>query len=89
MKLRELLGLGRPRLALPSRDRPPSKAVFDDRQIASDRISAVQYIRFELTDEQRARWREGVRLLVDHPHYLREEVLTADQVAELARDFED
>ena len=86
-KLRELLGLEE-HVFLAVAGLAPSKAVFDTRQIASDRISAVQYIRFELTAEQRARWHEGVRLVVDHPNYRAETALTPDQSAELGRDFE-
>ncbi len=86
-KLRELLGM-EDHVFLSVAGLPPSKALFDTRQLASDRISAVQYIRFELTVERQARWREGVRLVIGHPHYLTEAVLTPDQVAELERDFE-
>jgi hypothetical protein len=66
---------------------PPSPARFDTRQISTDRLSAVQYIRFPLTPEQRAAWSEGVRLVVDHPKYHVKQALTAEQVVELARDF--
>jgi hypothetical protein len=86
-KLRELLGL-EDHVFLAVADLAPSKAVFDVRQIASERISAVQYIRFDLTPEQRARWGEGVRVVVDHPGYRAETPLTADQSAEIERDFE-
>ncbi len=86
-KLRELLGL-EDHVFLAVAGLPPSKAVFDARQIASDRLSAVQYIRFDLTPEQRARWREGVRVVVDHPNYGAETPLSADQSAEIERDFE-
>jgi len=85
-KLRELLGL-EDHVFLAVAGLPPSKAVFDARQIASDRVSAVQYIRFELTAEQRAGWGEGVRLVVDHPHYRAETLLSPEQAAELERDF--
>jgi len=86
-KLRELLGLEK-HVFVAVGGLPPSKAGFDARQIASDRVSAVQYIRFELTPDQRAHWREGVRMVVDHPNYQAETVLTADQLAELESDFE-
>jgi hypothetical protein len=85
-KLRELLGIEE-HVFIAVAGQPPSKAVFDARQIASDRVSAVQYIRFELTAEQRAGWRDGVRMVVDHPGYPAETVLTAEQIAELAGDF--
>ena len=86
-KLRELLGL-EDHVFLAVAGLPSSKAVFDARQIASERLSAVQYIRFDLTAEQRARWREGVRLVISHPNYRAEAPLSADQIAELGRDFE-
>lgn len=86
-KLRELLGL-EDHVFLAVAGLESSKAVFDARQIASDRISAVQYIRFDLTAEQRARWGEGVRLVVDHPGYRAQTPLSVDQSAELGRDFD-
>ena len=86
-KLRELLGL-EDHVFITVAGLPPSKATFDARQIASDRLSAVQYIRFHLTPEQRARWRAGVRIVVDHPNYQAETPLTSDQTAELESDFE-
>ncbi len=86
-KLRELLGL-EDHVFLAVAGVAPAKAHFDPRQIASDRVSAVQYIRFELTPEQRAGWRRGVRMVVNHPGYRAETALTAEQIAELERDFE-
>jgi hypothetical protein len=65
------------------------KARFDTRQIASDRLSSVQYIKFPLDDEQVRRWKEGARIFVDHPRYQAEHVLTREQLEELARDFEE
>ena len=65
------------------------RARFDTRQIASDRLSSVQYIKFPLDPEQIRRWREGVRIFVDHPRYRAEHVLTPEQLDELARDFEE
>lgn len=67
---------------------PPAQARFDTRQISTDRVSSVQYIKFPLTPEQRSHWSEGVRIVIDHPKYRAETQLTAEQVAELARDFE-
>jgi hypothetical protein len=67
---------------------PPSQARFDTRQIATDRLSAVQYVKFPLTPEQRAHWRERPRVIVDHAKYKGETVLGAAQIEELAGDFE-
>jgi hypothetical protein len=66
---------------------PPSPARFDTRQISTDRLSSVQYIHFPLTPEQRAAWREGVRVVVDHPKYRVEQAFTTEQIDELARDL--
>jgi hypothetical protein len=86
-KLRELVGLEN-HVLLAVADLPPPKALFDTRQIASERLSAVQYVRFDLTATQRARWRDGVRLAVDHPNYKAAAALTTEQLAELERDLE-
>jgi hypothetical protein len=48
----------------------------------------VQYIRFALTPDRRARWRQGVRLVAGHPHYRAEAELTPEQLAELELDFQ-
>ena len=86
-KLRGLLGLEE-HVSLLVAGLAPSKAVFDRRQIASDRLSAVQYVRFELTPEQRSRWCEGVRIAIDHPRYNAETALSPDQISDLERDFD-
>jgi hypothetical protein len=44
----------------------------------------VQYIKFPLTPEQRARWTSGERIVVRHPSMQAEQALTA---AELGGDF--
>ena len=47
-------------------------ARFDAKQFEDDRISAVQYIRFALSEEQARRFqdlREAVHLHIDHPNY--------------------
>jgi hypothetical protein len=46
-----------------------SKAYFDRRQIDSDRISAVQFVRFPISDAQRKMLRRGARIVADHPRY--------------------
>jgi hypothetical protein len=86
VRLRELLGLEN-HVWLAVADLPPARARFDSRQIATTRLSAVQYVKFALTADQRARWREGARLTVDHPNYRAEAALTAHQLEELARDL--
>ena len=68
-------------------DLPPVRARFDDRQISSDRISSVQYVKFDLTPEHVARFTEGARIVVDHPRFWSEQELTPAQIAELVNDF--
>lgn len=65
----------------------PVKANFDTRQIATDRISSVQYISFQFTAEQAALVAKGAKLMVDHPDYPAEHVLTAEQLEALASDL--
>ena len=65
----------------------PVKASFDTRQIATDRISSVQYISFQFTAEQAALLAKGAKLMVDHPDYQAEHVLTAEQLEALSSDL--
>jgi len=65
-----------------------AQATFDDRQIASDRISSVQYLKFQLTPEQAARFPRGASIVVDHPKYSFSQMLTEAQLIELAADFQ-
>jgi hypothetical protein len=84
--LRKLLGLEQ-HIWFAVGDTPRVKATFDTRQIATDRISSVQYISFQFTPEQAAGFASGARLEVDHPDYREVTVLTAGQLNELASDF--
>lgn len=84
--LHDLLGLER-HVWLAVADQPPSQARFDTRQISTDRISSVQYVKFSLTPEQCVVWSQGARLVVDHPKYKGETALTAEQLRELGADF--
>jgi hypothetical protein len=86
VKLRELLGLENHIWLDVAGER--TRATFDERQIATDRISAVQYIKFHLTETQRKNWGGGVALVSDHPHYPAERKLTAAELAELEGDFQ-
>ena len=67
--------------------RKVSTARFDDRQIASDRISSVQYLKFQLSEEQIRRWGEGAKLIADHPSYQAERPLRKAELEELAADL--
>ncbi|MBM3793145.1 MAG: DUF3501 family protein [Acidobacteria bacterium] len=65
---------------------PPARARFDTRQIATDRISSVQYIKFPTGEAALKSVRDGVRLYVDHPKYNESTTLSAAQVEALAAD---
>ena len=64
-----------------------AKAVFDDRQIASDRISSVQYIKFQLTAEQAQLFPRGASIVVDHPRYSFALPLSEAHLEELSADL--
>jgi len=84
--LRKLLGLEN-HIWIAVGDTAPVKANFDTRQIATDRISSVQYISFQFTAEQAALLGKGAKLVVDHPSYQAETVLSAEHLAALAEDL--
>jgi hypothetical protein len=86
VRLHELLGLEN-HVWMVVGDQPPTPARFDTRQISTDRLSSVQYVKFPLTPEQRACWRLGVRIRVDHPAMAVEQELTPEQLRELEQDF--
>lgn len=85
-RLRELLGIEN-HVWIQVAGLPPTGARFDTRQISTDRLSAVQYVKFPLTPEDRAHWSEGVRLFIDHPGYQTEARLSSEPIAELAADW--
>jgi hypothetical protein len=64
-----------------------SLAKFDNRQISTDRISSVQYIKFQLSPEQMEAFPREANIVVDHPKYLAEKKLTPLKLQELAEDF--
>jgi Protein of unknown function (DUF3501) len=65
-----------------------SKAYFDRRQIDSDQISAVQFVRFPISDAQRKTLRRGARVVADHPRYAYTVELPQPTLAALAGDIE-
>ncbi len=86
VKLRELLGLEQHLwLDVPGAGR--TCAIFDERQIATDRISAVQYIKFKLTQAQMSGFMSGAAIVSDHPAYSERHVLMPAELEELAPDF--
>jgi len=86
IKLRELLGLER-HLWVEVSGAGRTPAIFDERQIATDRISSVQYVKFRLTQAQQKNWRQGASLVSDHPHYPAQRNFSEVELAELAQDF--
>ncbi|MDR3677876.1 MAG: DUF3501 family protein [Acidobacteriota bacterium] len=65
-----------------------SQARFDDRQISTDRLSSVQYVKFQLSPAQVAAFPHGARIVVDHPKYPAQTQLTPEQLRELTPDFQ-
>jgi Protein of unknown function (DUF3501) len=83
--LRDLLGLEN-HVWVQIGNHPPARARFDTRQIATDRISSVQYIKFIVGAGAAKSVRDGVRVFVDHPKYQASTTLNAAQVSALAED---
>jgi len=69
----------------------PARASFDRRQIDEERISAVQFIRFVLDEDQRRALLSGagLRLVSDHPHYPYATDIPEDTRRALAGDLEE
>jgi hypothetical protein len=68
----------------------PVPARFDEKQMDEDRISAVQYIRFQLDPEQAAALADPavpVRLAIDHANYRHEALLGEETRASLVSDL--
>lgn len=86
VKLRELLGLER-HLWVEVTGAGRTPAIFDERQIATDRISSVQYVKFRLTEAQQKNWSQGASLVSDHPSYPAQRNFSEVELAELAADF--
>ena len=67
----------------------PVPAVFDRGQIDEHKVSSVQYVKWPIDGERRALLkREGtvVRLLIDHPHYRAQSVLSEQTRDEIKSD---
>jgi hypothetical protein len=60
---------------------PPVLAVFDRGQIDDEKVSSVQYVKWQLSPEQRRLLSQDgtvVRLVVDHPVYMAQAVFSED-----------
>jgi hypothetical protein len=86
LRLRELVGLEN-HIWLVVGDLAPVGARFDTRQISTDRLSSVQYLRFGLSPEHVACFPQGARLVVDHPAYREERLLSPAERSELSPDL--
>jgi len=86
VRLQQLLGLEN-HVWLVVGNLPPVQARFDTRQISTDRISSVQYVKFALSEEQAARFAAGAKIVIDHPEYRAQRALTAAELAELSQDL--
>jgi len=62
-------------------------ARFDDRQISSERLSSVQYLKFHLTPEQVPAFPLAAAIVVDHPRYQASKKLTPEQLRDVAPDL--
>ena len=90
VRLGELCGLEN-HLWLRVGETAPTAAAFDDAQASDGRVSSVQYVRWDLDDEQaRLLKAEGtvVRLKIDHAAYTASAVLSEETRRELAGDLE-
>lgn len=86
--LRDLVGIEK-HLWLRVCEGGPISATFDGSQIADDRISSVQYVKWKLGREEADKLRHGgsvVKLFIDHPRYVHESVLSEETRRELAGD---
>jgi hypothetical protein len=66
------------------------RATFDPEQWQADRLAAVQYLKFPLSDAARARLSESgtaLALVIDHPQYRHEARLSDASRASLASDL--
>jgi hypothetical protein len=87
--LHGLLGIDR-HLWLVVGDTEPVLARFDSAQVSPTRISSVQYVRWALDAEQIQRLGEEgtvVKVILDHPHYRSQAVLSEETRRELAGDL--
>ncbi len=83
--LRELLGLEN-HVWMRTPGHEPVRGRFDTRQISTDRISSVQYVKFPL-GASAAAFGPGARLFADHPKYTVSVSLDEARAAELRLDL--
>jgi len=87
--LQRLLGLDR-HVWLRIGDTDPIAATFDRAQVSETRISSVQYIKWSIDDRRAeilASAGSVVRIVIDHPHYGGQAVMSEETRAEIAGDL--
>jgi hypothetical protein len=70
-------------------DNAPVPAIFDGSQINEHKVSSVQYVKFTLSDAQRRLLKADgtiIRLVLDHPAYTAQAVLSEDTRKAIASD---
>jgi hypothetical protein len=90
VRLVEMLGLDR-HLRIDFAGAGSAAATFDQRQIDVERLSSVQFVRFQVTAAQVAALHSGATVTVvsDHPHYNHATVVPSATAAALAADLDD
>jgi hypothetical protein len=87
--LQELLGIDR-HVWLQVADTDPVLATFDHAQVSETRVSSVQYIKWPIDGERAQLLRADgtvVRVVIDHPHYAAQSVLSEETRKEIAGDL--
>lgn len=91
IQLRRLVGMEN-HIKLAMEGLPEVKAKFDTRQMNDEKVSAVQYLQFPLESAHLEAWSGqarsgGIRIVVDHPNYSYDTVLSPQSAEALERDL--
>lgn len=91
IQLRRLVGMEN-HIKLAMEGLPEVKAKFDTRQMNDEKVSAVQYLQFPLEAAHLEAWSGqarsgGIRIVVDHPNYSYDTVLSPQSAEALERDL--
>lgn len=93
IQLRRLVGMEN-HIKLVMEGLPEVKAKFDTRQMNDEKVSAVQYLQFPLEAAHLEAWSGqarsgGIRIVVDHPNYSYDTVLSPQTAEAMERDLKD
>lgn len=93
IQLRRLVGMEN-HIKLAMEGLPEVKAKFDTRQMNDEKVSAVQYLQFPLEAAHLEAWSGqarsgGIRIVVDHPNYSYDTVLSPQTAEAMERDLKD